>query len=814
MTPTSRSETMRNVGRLASGTAIAQAAPLIAIPILTRLYTPVQFGEYGLFMVLLMGLSLVVSGRYEIAVPLPESDKRAFDLLVLSLLVSVALSALLACAAAGAYFLVGPKALAVAGITSRTIIVLPLGVLFAAVMQSCSYWFTRKGAFKMVARARSLVGVSTALGGIALGAVGVSSGLIVSLVAGYVVTGSILLLALGRSTRGMTTGISAGSLRAAAREFREFPLLNSPNALLDTARESLTLMLIGALFGPTLLGLVSQTLRVLRAPMSLIGQAVAQVFFPMASRLHAEGKSIVALTRRTMRGVLAVSIPTYLVVLLAGPWLFSIVFGPQWREAGVYAQILSPWLALVLVVSSLSMLPIIRRQQPRALLVNVIETFSRLVAVLVGARVAGVTGAIVGIAIAGFAVGMGQLVWYRHLASIKPAGARSEASPETAQTPRRLRVLVVSHMYPRSETDTLGIFVREQVESLSVLADVSVVVGRYGNLSDATSEQPHITQVSLPLRRGLPSVFRVAMAVRPYYRKALRVAEETGPYDIVHAHYGVPDAVVGVRLGRALGVPTVVTLHGSDFNRQFAFPFVGRAYSRQVAQADAIIGVSEAIATGMQQTHPSARGRVLHLANGYSSAEIHPHPIRCPRYLLFVGSLTPRKHPDVLLEAFARIADHTDLDLVLVGDGPMAGPLVSRARELGIAARVRFEGFRAHTELDSYLAEAAALVLPSTSEGMPIVVNEALASGTPVVASRLPGIEQQVRSDEWGILVPPADVDCLVDALLEAVTRRWDYAQISALCGVPSWDDYARSLVHLYSGLVGGVGASHDDRLI
>ncbi|MCE5191384.1 MAG: oligosaccharide flippase family protein [Actinomycetia bacterium] len=429
MTPRlSSSETLQNVGRLASGTAIAQAAPLLATPILTRLYTPVQFGEYGVFVALLMGLSVVVSGRYEVAVPLPKSDDKAYSLLALSLIVSVMLSAVLAVTGVVASVIVDPKALASLGVTSRTVIMLPVGILFAAVMQSAGYWFTRQGAFRIVALARSLMGIITALAAIALGAVGISSGLIVSVLMGYVVTGSVLLVALIRRTRGMTAGISGASLKAVAREYREFPLLNSPHALLDTARESLTLMLTGALFGPTVLGFLSQTLRVLRAPMSLIGQAVSQVFFPRASRAHAEGTSLAPLTRRTMRGVLAVSVPIYLAVLVAGPWLFSVVFGPTWRQSGVYAQILSPWLALVLVVSSLSTLPIIKRQQPRALAINVVETATRLIALLVGARFAGVRGAIAGIAIAGLLVGMGQLAWYRHLAAMAPrvAGIGSE----------------------------------------------------------------------------------------------------------------------------------------------------------------------------------------------------------------------------------------------------------------------------------------------------------------------------------------------------------------------------------------------------
>lgn len=381
----------------------------------------------------------------------------------------------------------------------------------------------------------------------------------------------------------------------------------------------------------------------------------------------------------------------------------------------------------------------------------------------------------------------------------------------TMRGARRVRVLIVSHMYPRNETDSLGIFVREQAQALASVADVTVVVGRYGEARKPTAiaspGQPRVVEVPLPRRRGLPSAVRIVTAISPYFREALRVARETGPYDVVHAHYGVPDGVVGIRLSSALGIPAVVTLHGSDANRQFLVPVLGTGFARRVAQADAIIGVSEAIATGMRRVHPEARDRIFHLPNGYNSAEIHVHADRSPRYLLFVGRLSQRKNPDILLDAFARIASRTALGLVFVGDGPMADSLAKQASDLGVAHRVRFEGSRVHTTLDTYLADAAALVLPSKSEGMPIVVNEALASGTPVVASRLPGIEQQVRSNEWGILVIPGDVDDLANALGEAVTRHWDYARIATECGVPSWDDYATQLLAVYRSVMPDIGS-------
>jgi len=373
----------------------------------------------------------------------------------------------------------------------------------------------------------------------------------------------------------------------------------------------------------------------------------------------------------------------------------------------------------------------------------------------------------------------------------------------------RARVLVLSHLYPARDGSSLGgIFVREQLESLSAIADVTCVVPRPGSAAVCELPQDHpglrVIEVPLPALGFVPGPFRVLAWIPAYFRRALAVSRSAPTaFDVVHAHFGLPDGYVGTLIAKRLSLPLAITLHGSDFNRQLARPGIGRWFGHRITTADAVIAVSEAIAAGMRARYPEAASRVHHLANGYNSAEITPHLSRTRRHFLFVGSLIALKNPDVLLRAFASVADLTALNLIFVGDGPLRPALEALAADLGIADRVRFEGQRPHAALDAYLADAAALVLPSSSEGMPMVVNEALASGTPVVASRLPGIEQQVRSEAFGILVPPGDEAALADALLRAGATGWDYATIAATCGVRSWDDYAHDLVALYRSVIG-----------
>ena len=292
--------------------------------------------------------------------------------------------------------------------------------------------------------------------------------------------------------------------------------------------------------------------------------------------------------------------------------------------------------------------------------------------------------------------------------------------------------------------------------------------------------------------------------------------------EVVHAHtYGTHQVTVAARLRRSLGTPFVVTAHyhppwsieGGWWRRRL------RGFYDRLLAGPTLAAASRLVV----QTHEEERLlRLLHLdlppvaivPPGYTPL---PEPAAGERafarsfgvegpYLLFVGRLASNKGLTTLLEAFAPLARRDPhATLVLVGeDGGMAGAIDRRARELGLVGRVRRLGHVADERLlASAYREARAFVLPSDYEAFGLVLVEALAQGTPVVASRVGGIPEVIEDGRTGLLVPPGSPE----PLAEALGRLWDDPELGRRLGgdgratvVPrySWDAVAVALERIY----------------
>jgi glycosyltransferase involved in cell wall biosynthesis len=285
------------------------------------------------------------------------------------------------------------------------------------------------------------------------------------------------------------------------------------------------------------------------------------------------------------------------------------------------------------------------------------------------------------------------------------------------------------------------------------------------------------------------------------YARALRPA-------LLHANgLEFQTSLTAARLRRTTSIPLVLTAHLAGFD---AMPqpwrTLGDVHQQTIGRhllgrADRIIAVSHAVARHVE-TLGAPSGRVRIVPNGVDHERFRAGPSRGREVrLLFVGRLVPNKGADDAVRAFAGVRRlRGDVSLTVVGDGPQREDLAALARRLGVADGVRFAGWA--RDVERYLAEADVLLRPTRTEGMPLTVLEAMASGVCILASDVPGNAELIDDGRTGVLVPAGDVRALAAALRRLVD---DGAERSRLAGAAreaslgySWDRCARETLDVF----------------
>lgn len=235
----------------------------------------------------------------------------------------------------------------------------------------------------------------------------------------------------------------------------------------------------------------------------------------------------------------------------------------------------------------------------------------------------------------------------------------------------------------------------------------------------------------------------------------------------LHVHIAMGAATVARLAAPLAGIPWSLTLHGPD---DLAEPARWRLGDK-LARAAFTCCISAFCRSQAMLHAPREAWERLHVVHCGVEPARYDRP-RAPRpgALLFVGRLAAAKGVPALLAAVSRArAERPDLTLTLVGDGLERLAIEAEARALGLGDAISFLGYKGQEEVAAMLATHAALVLPSFAEGLPVVLMEALAAGTPVVATRIAGIPELVEDGRTGRLVPPGDEAALARAILDTL---------------------------------------------
>lgn len=342
----------RSVSVLAGGTVASQVIVVLAAPVLTRLYNPQDLGSLAVFIALLSLLSVVACLRYEVAIPLPHEDSEAAELLAICIG-----AVLLVATAIGIPVILYRHAIAASLNTpalAEYLVLLPVGIFFVGIYNALNLWAVRTKAFTPLAKSKlsqSLTVVTIQLAGSPLG----PAALMLGQVAGHAVASLSLALRILRHRWSLFREIKLQNVVSAAHDYKRAALFSTWSALFNAAGWQLPPILFALLFNPAAAGMYALAHRVLSMPMQLLGRAIGNVFFSNAAQARRDG-SLAPLVASIHDRLAHIGMPPILVLVIAGPDIFSYVFGQNWREAGVIARWMAPWLYLVFITSPLSIL--------------------------------------------------------------------------------------------------------------------------------------------------------------------------------------------------------------------------------------------------------------------------------------------------------------------------------------------------------------------------------------------------------------------------------------------------------------------------
>lgn len=366
-----KSNYARNVVTLITGTGLAQAIPIAISPILTRLYTPEDFGVFGLYLAIATILVVTVTGRYELAILLPKSDRDAINILALSILLSLIVSLVLL-----VFIFIFDTEISTLLNTpeiSFWLYWIPLSTALMGVYQTLNYWSNRKSHYKRLAISRTFQSAATAATQLSIPSIISGVG---GLVGGQLIGHTVSSIVLGKQVlsedKNHLGKVSRVRMRLMARKYRKFPKFLILAHSFNTASSQVPVMLLTSFFSSSITGFYVLTQRVMGAPTTLVARAIQDVFRQEAAHAYIHKGECRQVYVNTLKKLLILSVLPSVVFLFAAPSLFALVFGESWRIAGEYAQILTPVFFLRFVTSPLSAMFMIAEKQKLDLIWQVV----------------------------------------------------------------------------------------------------------------------------------------------------------------------------------------------------------------------------------------------------------------------------------------------------------------------------------------------------------------------------------------------------------------------------------------------------------
>lgn len=383
----------KNMLLLFSGTVVAQMIPISFLPILTRIYSPEEFGEFSFFLAVTGMLVVIITIRYELAIHLPKSKQEAIKIVNVTLVITLINSLIFGMI----LFFIMPILNINYDIDLNliTVLLIILSIISTGAYLVFYQYLSRQGEFKILGLNKVIQQIIIGGSSLGLSIFSTKYMLVVGLVIGQGLSTLQLILYTLKHDKDYSFYFRLQDLKIIILKYKEFPIFQLPSQLISTGNYHLITIVFAALFNSTIIGLYSLAQRMLRLPMTLIGNAVSDVFRQSISKdINSDGEYRETYIK-TLKILTIVSVPLFIMMFIFSPFVFELMFGKEWINAGEFVRYLLPMLFCQFIFSPFNSVYIVFKKQKMEFIWQIAMVGVSILAVIVGYFSIGTAGGII-----------------------------------------------------------------------------------------------------------------------------------------------------------------------------------------------------------------------------------------------------------------------------------------------------------------------------------------------------------------------------------------------------------------------------------
>jgi O-antigen/teichoic acid export membrane protein len=372
----------KNVATLFTGTAIAQALPILLLPVITRLYPKGALGFYFVYAGIGLLSQIIVSFQYQLSIVLPKKKKDADNLLIINFIIIISVSVIMFL---GIFLFFD----IIAGFIKQKellqwLYMIPVSAFFLGSFNALSYYFNREKKYKTISAGKVLKTLFYSTVHIVLGVWDFkNSGLIIGLIIGQFISTGFLFYKLIFNTD-FCFKFNYSELKILLIRYKDIPVFNTIISFLNMLSNQLPLFLLTRYFNASAAADYGLANRIVTTPMGLIGQSVGQVFYQEASAIKNNNISLENIVKTTYKRLFKIGFIPFILLAAFAPFIFKIVFNTDYESSGQITRILIPWLFLMFLNSPLSFIITILNKQKVMVFYDIILLICRFVALYSG----------------------------------------------------------------------------------------------------------------------------------------------------------------------------------------------------------------------------------------------------------------------------------------------------------------------------------------------------------------------------------------------------------------------------------------------